>query len=367
MNGWTRVCLVLLRLAIGWHFLFEGLEKIHSVNVGPAEGNRPWTSKAYLREAVGPLAPYFRRQAGDTDEEALALLSVQPVPEGQDPSRIPPRQRIAPVLDQAWDEYFRRFKTHYGLDPEQEKLAQAKLEQAKDQAVLWLLNQEPLREVEKTYPSGTLKVKQAPAESVREYRQKVEELHDIENNKLLAFDRDVEKARLRQLKSDINRMRTQLLADLQKPLIDSLATVLTDEQKKKGPVTDLPEEKRPWYVKTRVEWIDWITRYGLTAVGACLLLGLFTRTACLAGAAFLLLFYLSMPPWPWVPENPRAEGHYLFINKNLIELLALLALATTRSGRWAGLDGLFQLLTPWGRRSLVRERERELEPAASTR
>jgi hypothetical protein len=48
-----------------------------------------------------------------------------------------------------------------------------------------------------------------------------------------------------------------------------------------------------------------------------------------------------MPPWPGLPDNPRAEGHYLYINKNLIEMLALLALATTRSGRWAGLDALF--------------------------
>jgi len=65
-----------------------------------------------------------------------------------------------------------------------------------------------------------------------------------------------------------------------------------------------------------------------------------------AGALFLLLFFLAMPPFPGWPENPRAEGHYLFINKNIIEMLALLALATTRSGRWVGLDGLVQFLSP---------------------
>ena len=78
-----------------------------------------------------------------------------------------------------------------------------------------------------------------------------------------------------------------------------------------------------------------------------LLLGLVTRLACVAGAAFLLMFFLAMPPLPGWPEGPRTEGHYLFINKNVIEMLALLVLATTRSGRWCGLDGLVQFLNPW--------------------
>jgi len=32
----------------------------------------------------------------------------------------------------------------------------------------------------------------------------------------------------------------------------------------------------------------------------------------------------------------RCEGSYLFVNKNVIEMVALLALMTTRSGKWAG-------------------------------
>jgi hypothetical protein len=64
------------------------------------------------------------------------------------------------------------------------------------------------------------------------------------------------------------------------------------------------------------------------------------------GAYLLFMFFLAMPPLPGWPESPRAEGHYLFINKNVIEMLALLTLATTRSGRWAGLDGLLQFLRP---------------------
>ena len=85
----------------------------------------------------------------------------------------------------------------------------------------------------------------------------------------------------------------------------------------------------------------------MTAVGACLLLGLLTRTACVGGAIFLLMFTLALPALPGLPINTRAEGTYLFVNKNMIEMLALLALATTRSGRWLGLDALLQFLNPW--------------------
>ena len=46
------------------------------MNLGPTELNRPWSSKGYLKEATGPLASYFRRQTGDSDEEALELLNA---------------------------------------------------------------------------------------------------------------------------------------------------------------------------------------------------------------------------------------------------------------------------------------------------
>ena len=141
MNGLTRFFLVLLRLAIGWHFLFEGLDKIQSVNMGVTETSRPWTSKPYLREANGPLAEYFHREAGDTDEEALAILTVQPLKPGEDTARVPAKQRTSPVLDQAWNEYLRHFADHYQLQGPQLELAKGKLDQAKDQAVRWLLGQ----------------------------------------------------------------------------------------------------------------------------------------------------------------------------------------------------------------------------------
>ena len=50
-----------------------------------------------------------------------------------------------------------------------------------------------------------------------------------------------------------------------------------------------------------------------------------------------------MPPLPGWPESPRLEGHYVLINKTLIEVIALLALTFIPTGRWAGIDGLLCL------------------------
>ena len=55
---------------------------------------------------------------------------------------------------------------------------------------------------------------------------------------------------------------------------------------------------------------------------------------------FLLLTVLTQPSLPWIPAPPKSEGNYLVVNKNVIEMVALLALMTTRTGQWFGLDAL---------------------------
>ena len=88
-----------------------------------------------------------------------------------------------------------------------------------------------------------------------------------------------------------------------------------------------------------------ITMYGLTIVGVLLILGLFTRLASLAGIGFILLFYLCNPPFVGYFYSIPTEGSYLIVNKNLVELSALVVILVTGSGRFAGLDrilhGLF--------------------------
>jgi len=87
-----------------------------------------------------------------------------------------------------------------------------------------------------------------------------------------------------------------------------------------------------------------VTMWGLTIVGILLILGLFTRLASLGGIGFILLFYFANPPFVGYFYSLPTEGSYLIINKNLVELCALVVILVTGSGRFAGLDRLLHLL-----------------------
>ena len=89
---------------------------------------------------------------------------------------------------------------------------------------------------------------------------------------------------------------------------------------------------------------DLITMWGLTAVGVLLVLGLFTRIASLGGIGFILLFYLCNPPFVGYFYSIPTEGSYLIVNKNLVELGALVVILVTGSGRFAGFDRIVRAL-----------------------
>ena len=86
-----------------------------------------------------------------------------------------------------------------------------------------------------------------------------------------------------------------------------------------------------------LETIDAIVPIGLVSIGASLVLGLFTQVGCAAAMAFLALFYLSAIPTTGGPQ-PGAEGAYLIVSKNVIELAAVVVVYTFRTGWIAGLD-----------------------------
>jgi uncharacterized membrane protein YphA (DoxX/SURF4 family) len=83
--------------------------------------------------------------------------------------------------------------------------------------------------------------------------------------------------------------------------------------------------------------------YGLTLIGLALIIGLFTRFAAWSGVVMLLLYYLAYPPFGNYSYGAPAEGSYMIVNKNLIELFALVFLAITQSGLYFGLDKLIHL------------------------
>jgi uncharacterized membrane protein YphA (DoxX/SURF4 family) len=335
----TAAFLVLLRVVIGWHFLFEAAEKFKTDT---------WSAEGYLREAAGPLAPAFRWLAGDPLRERL---TPRPLPEGENPLNAPLHQRFPAALEPEWQAYFNAFVAHYQFDEGQRGDAERKFLQQKEQFVKWL--EQDTKKVTWTSPFGPpVTADKTIPERLALLDEKVNEARKYQETDYAAsvntIFEDEAKAKLLTMKGEANRMRAELRGDLAgqtQKMKEVLLDVLTPEQKQREPLR--PAEARPGIAAmSRLDWINESVRWGLLIVGVCLLLGLFSRPACVVGAAFLLMFYLAMPALPWLPEPPKVEGHYFFVNKNLIELVALLALATVPTGRWLGLDALLQFLLP---------------------
>ena len=51
LSRWPMIAITLLRIFVGWHFLYEGIAKLTS----PA-----WSAAGYLRQARGPFAGLFK-------------------------------------------------------------------------------------------------------------------------------------------------------------------------------------------------------------------------------------------------------------------------------------------------------------------
>jgi uncharacterized membrane protein YphA (DoxX/SURF4 family) len=281
--------IVLLRVAIGWHFLYEGLEKV----VATERGKDPFSAEIYLRNATGPLAPYFREMVPDSTGRAML-----------DPDR----------LKASWTDDVTRLVVHYGFNEATRGQAQKILEESHRWADYWFDDPENAQKRQK-YLYDLRNVEQTD-----------------ENPDALSYEKERGWDERRSLEAD-RRALTAPLLEREKALREGVAALATAEQQRAaGPLGAS---------RNSLDLVNTLTMYGLIAIGVCLMAGFLTPLAALAAAAFLAMIYLSMPPWPGLPPNPRAEGHYLFVSKNLIELLACLVIAATPSGHWIGVDTLF--------------------------
>ncbi|MEO1981712.1 MAG: hypothetical protein ABGZ24_14435 [Fuerstiella sp.] len=402
------ILLVVLRLAIGWQLLYEGLWKFDTLR-----SLRPWTSSGYLKNSVGPMRNTFRNMAGDPNE--LDWLDYEKV-------------------SVRWKAWGGRFQKHYRLDKTQTiKLNQLlvgntskvgdrlvfaqELKQLPDgvknlkeasrvsDQVIWFdsvrkrlyVNAGKTSDVQEFFKSGTGEYRgfltpsdkakldalvKAPQDAdaepdpiavdylkavntvyerqkkglgylrklaaavngdpdmhgnpawqrvgkVEEYRQK---LVEYEGNYAKA-DTSFEQDHLQYTWRKIQTLRAELTGPvkaMEAELKDAANKLLTVDQRSRGPVGE---------PLTVLKFADTMTIIGLTALGCMLITGLFTRFAAAAAAFMLFNFYMAMPPFPGVPELPGPE-HSFVVNKNLIEVFALLAIAALPTGIWFGLDGV---------------------------
>lgn len=65
LSRWPMIAITVLRVLVGWHFLYEGIAKLTAAS---------WSSAGYLKQARGPLAEQFRWLATQPDMLANADL-----------------------------------------------------------------------------------------------------------------------------------------------------------------------------------------------------------------------------------------------------------------------------------------------------
>ena len=376
MNRWSpRVFFLLaLRLAIGWHFLFEGLYKVNTHLVGPTETNKPFTSEPYFRNAPGPVGAFMRKQFNDPAATIQDRVKTAKEPRGPAFASLPLAEQAAACpasVAKRFDDLESNAQEAVHVEAKKE-LAKAGEDEAKS-----------LKEAKTDAEKAT--VKESAEKARQAARKRDESAAEIAKERITAakaaYARWVEGAeghptKVKSVTGDVMLTAPQRLAHLEwlrkevKAADEQRAAGLGNgtgtEQKRAAELrTDLltaesdlakdadafvaelqqditvgqpvEETAKP---RSRGQWMDIVTMWFLVAVGACLMLGLLTRLACLLGVGFLIITYLTYPPFPWYPLPPNTEGNPVFINKNVIEGLALLVLATFPTGRWMGLDAL---------------------------
>jgi uncharacterized membrane protein YphA (DoxX/SURF4 family) len=274
--------LVLLRIAVGWHFLYEGLWKYE---------HPEFSAEGFLRQAKGPFARWYHNLIPDYDGTA--------------------RLDMAKTVE-AWKAYSDRFAEHFNLSDEQTAEAAKVLQRGEQKLQLFYDEiKEDLADYHYELQRHRRSLRDPITEDVpfaqKRYHEKEQELQ----RKLGGWAVEIER--------------------LEGEFRQELAGLVDDDQRaRKGPLIDPP---------TQLDRVDQLTTYGLMAIGAGLILGLLTRVWCLAGAVFLASVLLAQPAWPAIfpPAHPSA-GHSLVITKEFLEMLILLTLMATPVGRWGGLD-----------------------------
>ncbi|MDR2627792.1 MAG: DoxX family membrane protein [Dysgonamonadaceae bacterium] len=100
----------------------------------------------------------------------------------------------------------------------------------------------------------------------------------------------------------------------------------------------------PWLhnMARNAQWmttVDLLNTWGLILIGLGLLAGCLTRIATISGIVLLSIYYLSHIPFIGSAYMMPAEGAYLWVDKNLIEIAALALLLLFPTSMKYGLDG----------------------------
>ena len=89
-----------------------------------------------------------------------------------------------------------------------------------------------------------------------------------------------------------------------------------------------------------IQIIDLMNIWGLILIGVGLMLGLFARFSLISGIVLLSLYYVSHPPLANYDYLLPREGNYLIVDKNLVEIFAMIVLLFFPTSHIIGVDRL---------------------------
>jgi uncharacterized membrane protein YphA (DoxX/SURF4 family) len=312
------LALVLLRLAIGWHFFSEGLEKIGR---DPETGRFKTTFSAapFLAQARGPLVGFYHSLAPDGhDWQTLLAVPHQNRPLTAAEMEAEEKAAGKPAPYQAWvDRVVEDWRAVLAAATAVPGLTEAQIHRAKQ---AFELRQQELKDY---LASESTAVAEYQHELWRlgEWRAKPEADSVPFQEERIAKKTAETSATAKPWVAQVDELEQRFLSDLREILTPEQRAEAATMASMKGALTS-PEQ-------SRLNWVNLGATVLTIGVGICLLLGLFTRLASVAGALFLLSIIATQPPW-----LPDAEP----IIYQTVELAGLLVLAGTGAGRWLGLD-----------------------------
>ena len=84
--------------------------------------------------------------------------------------------------------------------------------------------------------------------------------------------------------------------------------------------------------------VDAVNIYGLIVIGLLLILGMFEKIGYIGAIVLLAMYYLSHPASLNVTYLLPPEGSYLWINKNIVMLFAVIVLMAFPTAKRIGID-----------------------------
>jgi uncharacterized membrane protein YphA (DoxX/SURF4 family) len=342
------IALVVLRLAVGWHFYREGTKKLE-YNSETGVTTLAFSAEPFLRQSVGPVAEMVKeefpnaynwerylavpRQVRPSTQEEMeqrakweadyaarrkaAAAKKQPLP-----IEFPPHSPYydwADRIETSWRNAHDRFVIIPGLSDQQRRTAAEALDFRRQQLADYLESQ---------------------TDAIAEWEHELYRLEELRKDSAsvsLPFlgTRIGEKSA--EISSKSNEWIAQVKA-IEEGYLADLRGVISEEQMSDAAVADKVDEALTDESVKKLNVLNVAVTALIIGSGVLLMLGLFTRVACIGAAGFLLSVIASQPPWEPAALNP--VFYY-----QLVEIAALAVLFAAAAGQYAGLDYFIRLFT----------------------